>query len=65
MIFSKTLAAFLKDLGMTRTRVDSTLFSYVNPDTGAWKSDAEVADTTYTALDSSRGLRRRFIDHRK
>lgn len=54
MIFSQTLATFLKDLGMTRTRVDSTLFSHVDPETGKWTVvTAFVDDLLITGTDDA------------
>ena len=65
MIFSKALSKFLTDLGMSRARVNSTLFSRRDADTGEWTIATTFVDDlliTDTDVDFETLLRKSLIE---
>ena len=65
MIFSKALSKFLIDLGMSRARVDSTLFSWQDPVSKKWTVVTTfVDDLLITGTDEAfeTHLRKRLIE---
>ena len=65
MIFSKALSLFLTKLGMSRARVDSTLFSRQDPATGKWTIVTTFVDDlliTGTDVEFETKLRKSLIE---